>query len=119
MCRLKMLKNSARKSMVPFSPNRRVFLPKEISSFRPPKVRARERERGSLPNVRGAASVKAAGLKNGVVLVLKFELLFVWATPGTTLTRAIPVPADAQPPNKTSPAVPLQGPYTVVGVPDL
>src|SRR5437879_10490841 len=118
MCRLKILKNSARKSMAAFSPNKRVFLPSVKSSFRPPKVRALERERGSLPKVKGAGTVNALGFQNGVAAVLKFELLFVWLSPGTTFTRAIPV--KLHPANKTLLAeVSLQGPYTVVGVPDL
>src|SRR6266851_129646 len=118
MWRLKMLKNSALKSMVAVSPKRRVFLPRVKSSFRPPKVRALERERGSLPNVKGVGTVNALGFQNGVVAVLKFELLFVWLIPGTTFTRAIPV--KLHPANKTLLAeVALQGPYTVVGVPDL
>src|SRR5712692_3987622 len=117
MWRLKMLKNSARKSMAAVSPKRRVFLPRVKSSFRPPNVRAPERERGSLPKVRLAVGENALGFQNGVVAVLKFELLFVCLTPGTTFTRAIPV--KLHPANRTSPAVPPQGLYTVVGVPDL
>src|SRR5438034_4385472 len=89
MCRLKMLKNSARKSMAAFSPKRRVFFPRVKSSLRPPNVRAPDRERGSLPKVKLAGTVNALGFQNGVVAVLKFELLFVWLTPGTTFTRAI------------------------------
>src|SRR6266550_6644510 len=99
------------------APKRRVFLPKVKSSLRPPKVRAPERERGSLPKVKAPGTVNALGFQNGVVAALKFELLFVWVTPGTTFTRAIPV--KWHPANNTSPAVPPQGPYTVVGVPDL
>ena len=117
MWRLKMLKNSARKSMAACSPKRRVFLPNVKSSFRPPKVRALERERGSLPKVKGAGTVNALGFQKGVEAVLKFELLFVWVTPGTMFTRAIPV--KWHPANNTSPAVPPPLPYTVVGVPDL
>src|SRR5437667_8950074 len=117
MCRMKILKNSARKSMAAFSPNKRVFLPSVKSSFRPPKVRALERERDSLPKVKEAGTVNALGFQNGVEAVLKLELLFVWLTPGTTFTRAIAV--KWHPANSTSPAVPPQGPYTVVGVPDL
>src|SRR2546430_10372027 len=52
-------------------------------------VRAPDRERGSLPKVKLAGTVNALGFQNGVVAVLKFELLFVWLTPGTTFTRAI------------------------------
>src|ERR1700724_3991134 len=111
-----MLKNSARKSMTAFSPKSRVFLPSVKSSFLPAKVRALASERGSLPNVKGAGCVKAAGFQNGVVMGLKLDLL-VCATPGTTLTRAAPV--KWQPANKTSPAVPPHGPYTSVGWPDL
>src|SRR5580704_4068892 len=107
MCRLKTLKKEARKSSVVFSPMRRVFFPRVKSSFRVPNVRALERERGSLPNVKGAASVKAAGFQNGVVAVLKFDL-FVSGTPGTTFTRATPV--NSHPANKTAPAVPPHGP---------
>src|SRR5216683_653478 len=117
MWRLKMLKNSARKSMAALSPNKRVFLPRVKSSLRPPNVRALESERGSLPKVKAPGSVNALGFQKGVEAVLKFELLFVWLTPGTTFTRAIPV--KWHPANNTSPAVPPQGPYTVVGVPDL
>ncbi len=117
MWRLKMLKNSALKSMVARSPNIRVFLPKVKSSFRPPNVRAPARDLPSLPKVRGPATVNAAGLKNGVDAGLKFEPLLVSATPWTTFTRAIPV--KWQPANRTSPAVPPHGPYTAVGFPDL
>src|ERR1700704_4246027 len=115
MCRLNILKNSARKSMTAFSPKSRVFLPSVKSSFLPAKVRALASERGSLPKVKGAASVNAAGFQNGVVMGLKFDLL-VWGTPGTTLTRAAPV--KWHPANKTSPAVHPHGPYTSVGSPE-
>src|SRR2546430_3108944 len=91
MWRLKMLKNSARKSIAAFSPKRRVFLPKEKSTLRPPKVRAPERERGSLPKVKAPGTVNALGFQNGVVAAFKFELLFVCVTPGMTFTLAIPV----------------------------
>src|SRR5580658_10390303 len=117
MWRLNMLKNSARKSIVAFSPKILVFLPRVKSSSRPPKVRAAERDRGSLPNVNGSASENAAGFQNGVVKGFRLELLLVSLTPGTTFTRAAPV--NSHPPNKTAPAVFPHGPYTSVGVPDL
>src|SRR5271156_6911101 len=116
MWRLKMLKNSARKSKVAYSPQSRVFLPKERSSLRVPKNRAPERERGSFPNVNGAGIENAFAFQNEVVLGLKLELLLVSATPGITLTRAAPV--KWQPANKTSPAVPPHELYTSVGCPD-
>src|SRR5215469_5640367 len=107
MCRLKTLKNEARKSTEPFSPMIRVFLPNVKSSLRPPKVRAPARDRGSLPNEKAAGTVKAAGFQKGVFVGLKLALL-VSFMPGTTLTRAIPV--KWHPANKTSPAVPPHGP---------
>ena len=85
-----MLKNSARKSIVAFSPKSLVFLPKVKSSSRLPNVRALERDRGSLPNVKGAATENAAAFQKGVVIGLKFDLL-VSFTPGMTFTRAAPV----------------------------
>src|SRR5260221_8129065 len=115
MWRLKTLKNSARKSRVAVSPTRRIFLPKVKSSFRPPNERAPDRDRGSLPKVNWAGKVNAAGFQNGVVAGLRVRL-FTWLTPGTTLTRAIPV--WLHPPNKMSPAVPSHRAYTVVGVPE-
>src|SRR2546422_11670968 len=117
MWRLTLLKSSARKSIAAFSPERRVFLPKVKSSLRPATVRAPERERGSLPKVKAPGTVNAVGFQNGVVAALKFELLFGWVTPGTTFTRAIPV--KWHPANNKSPAVPPQGPYTLVGGPAL
>src|SRR5208282_3820809 len=116
MWRLKMLKNSARKSKVAYSPQSRVFLPKERSSLRVPKNRAPERERGSSPNVNGAGIANAEAFQNEVVLGLKLELLFVSGTPERTLTRAAPV--NSQPPNKTAPAVPEHEEYTSVGCPE-
>src|SRR6184192_2673254 len=107
MCRLKMLKKEARKSMAPFSPKRRVLFPKVKSSFRLPKVRAPQRDLGSLPKVRGAGTLNAAGFQKGVVMGLKLALL-VSLTAGMTLTRAIPV--RWHPANKTSPAVPPHEP---------
>src|SRR6266436_3173455 len=113
MCRLNILKKEARKSMVAFSPKRRVFFPSVKSSFFPPNERASGRDRPSLPNVhvvpgvaQFAGDVKAAGFQNGVVAGLKFDL-FVCGTPRTTLTRA-PAPVVLHPPNKTSSAVPWQ-----------
>src|SRR2546430_10626158 len=72
--------------------------------------RSPERERGSLPKVKAPGTVNALGFQNGIVAALKFELLFVWVTPGATFTRAIPV--KWHPANNASPAVPPQGPYT-------
>src|SRR5579864_4087060 len=98
MWRLKMLKNSARKSRFALSPNNRVFLPRVKSSFRPPNERAPASVRRSLPKVSGRpdpavfTSEKAAELKNGVVAGLKLLLLLVRRTPGTTFTRAPTVP---------------------------
>src|SRR5882757_1106766 len=92
-----MLKNSARKSTTAFSPNILVFLPSVKSSSRLPNVRAAARDRGSLPNVKGATvgsfetSEKAAGFQKGDVKGLRLELLFVSRTPGMTFTRAAPV----------------------------
>src|SRR5229473_2956033 len=103
MCRLNILKKEARKSIVAFSPKRRVFFPSVKSSFFPPNERASGRERPSLPNVKAAAGVNAAVFQNGVVAGLKFDL-FVCGTPGTMLTRA-PAPVVLHPPNKTAPAV--------------
>src|SRR6267142_228234 len=117
MCRLNMLKNSARKSAVALSPKSLVLLPSVKSSFFDALKRALASERGSLPNVRGPATEKAAGFQNGVLKGLKPEPLLVWRTPGTILTLADPV--KWHPANKTSPAVPPQGPYTSVGFPDL
>src|SRR2546430_651937 len=96
MCRLNILKKEARKSIMAFSPRRRVFFPSVKSSFRPPNERARGSERGLLPNVKGAAAVNAAGFQNGMVVGLKLDL-FVCGTPGTTLTRA-PAPVVLHPP---------------------
>src|ERR1700723_1334277 len=112
-----MLKNSARKSTVARSPKSLVFLPNVKSSSRLPNVRAAARDRGSSPNVKGSAAENAAGFQKGVLKGLKLALLFVCFTPGMTFTRAAPV--KWHPANKTSPAVPPQGPYTSVGVPDL
>src|SRR6266852_9299068 len=115
MCRLNILKKEARKSMVAFSPKRRVFFPSVKSSFFPPNERASGRDRPSLPNAhvvadeaQFVAGVKAAGFQKGTLAVLKFDLL-VCGTPGTTLTRA-PAPVTLHPPNNTAPAVPLQSP---------
>src|ERR1700730_17225498 len=117
MCRLNMLKNSARKSAVAFSPKRRVFLPSVKSSFLSALNRALARERGSLPNVRGAGIAKAAVFQNGVVRGLKPEPLLVWRTPGTMLTLLAPV--KWHPANKIEPAVlGLQLLYTSVGLPE-
>src|SRR5437899_1834398 len=92
MCRLNILKKEARKSIVAFSPKRRVFFPSVKSSFFPPNERASGRDLPSLPNVQVvpgvaqfAAGVNAAGFQNGAVAGLKFDL-FVCGTPGTTLT---------------------------------
>src|SRR3982074_3208116 len=117
MWRLKMLKNSARKSTVAFSPKSRIFLPSVTSSLRLPKVLALERERGSLPKVKGSGMANAGGFQKGVVSGLKPELLLVCLMPGMTFTRAAPV--KGHPANKTSPAVPLHCAYTSVGVPAL
>src|SRR5207237_6215701 len=73
-----------------FSPTIRVLLPRVKSSFRPPKVLALARDLGSLPKVKGAATVKALGFQKGVVEGFKLDLL-VSLTPEITLTRASPV----------------------------
>src|SRR2546429_3855887 len=75
MCLLNTLKNEARKSMLAFSPTIRVLLPRVKSSFRPPKVLALARDLGSLPKVKGAATVKALGFQKGVVEGFKLDLL--------------------------------------------
>src|SRR6266849_2460657 len=108
MCRLNMLKNEAWKSIVAFSPIRRVFFPIVKSSFFPPNERASGKDRPSLPKVKAAAGVKAAGFQKGSVVGLKFDAI-VCRTPGTTLTRA-PAPVVLHPPNKTAPAVFWQSP---------
>src|SRR2546429_7381866 len=83
MCLLNTLKNEARKSMLAFSPTIRVLLPRVKSSFRPPKVLALARDLGSLPKVKGAATVKAMGFQKGVVEGFKLDLL-VSLTPEIT-----------------------------------
>src|ERR1039458_8273293 len=107
-----MLKNSARKSTIAFSPKSRVFLPNVKSSSRLPNVRAEARDRGSLPNVKGPASENATGFQNGVVKGFSLEQLSASFPRGIKFARAAPV--KWHPPNKTSPAVPPQGPYTSV-----
>ena len=78
---MNILKKEAWKSIVAFSPIRRVFFPIVKSSLRPPKARAVDRERASSPKVQVVADVaqfvagvKAAGFQNGVVVGLKFDL---------------------------------------------
>src|SRR5436190_20545047 len=90
MWRLKMLKNSARKSIVARSPTMFVFLPSVKFSFRPPKVRALARVLGSFPKVNGAGAANALALKKGVVNGSRSPRL-VCFTPGITFTRALPV----------------------------
>src|SRR4030088_734987 len=115
MCRLKILKNEAWKSIRAFSPMRCVFFPMVKSSFLPPNDRAVPKDRGSLPNVQVVADeaqfvagVKAAGFQNGCVPGLKFDM-FVCRMPGTRLARA-PAPVVLHPPNKTAPTVPSDSP---------